>query len=211
MARTAVAPAHTDWLHHRMRVTGPAADLASFRKAAAGAGTVPWRLDLDRIEQLLSHRLVDPARRTLSVAGARVLAGQLREAVERRQALAVAQIGRSTACSLDLHALVSVPETILRLGPDDPAALAWLCANWGTTEPLRHVAAASGRHPTSGQYPEPGRHPDPGGSRPIAAQRGEEWKIGFWSADWTPWRALQRIRRDWPTLHFDLRPTYDDR
>ena len=200
----ALAPAHTDWLHHRMSVTGLAADLAAFRKAAAGAGTVPWRLDLDRIEENLFVRLVDPARRTLSVAGARVLAGQLREAIERRQALAVAQIGRSTACSLDLHALVPVPETILRLGPDDPAALAWLCANWGTTEPLRHVDPASGRHSA------PGRHPDPGGRTPVAAQREEEWRLSFWSADWTPWRALVRIRSDWPTLHFDVRPTYDD-
>lgn len=205
MARTAVAPANTDWLHHRMTVTGPADNLAAFQKAAAGAGTVPWRLDLDRIEEDFFHRLADPGRRTLSLQGARVLASQLREAVERRHALAVTRVGRSTACPLDLHALVPVPEDILRLGPDDSAALAWLWAHWGTTEPLRHVEPAPGKHPA------PGRHPDPGGPTSAPADHGKPWRLSFWSADWTPWRALARIRLDWPMLSFDVRPTYDDR
>jgi len=52
--------AHPDWLHHRLLVAGPAADLATFRQAAAGAGTIPWQLDLDRMEEDLFHLLVAP-------------------------------------------------------------------------------------------------------------------------------------------------------
>ena len=191
----AMTPDHADWLHQRMEVTGPPEDLAAFRKAAAGSGTVPWRLDLDRMEEDLFHRLAEPGRRTLSVHGARVLAGQLREAIERRHALAVARVGRSAACPLDLHALVPVPGDVLPLGPDDPEALAWLWANWGTTEPLRHVLEAGAAASGFG----------------TARDQDTRWKLTFWSADWTPWRALERIRLDWPTLRFGIRPTYDDR
>jgi hypothetical protein len=35
-------------------------------------------------------------------------------------------------------------------------------------------------------------------------------RLGFWSADWTPWPAVARLRRDWPALRFDIRPRYDD-
>ena len=34
-------------------------------------------------------------------------------------------------------------------------------------------------------------------------------RLGFWSADWTPWPAIARLRRDWPALRFDIRPFYD--
>ena len=57
--------AHPDWLHHRLQITGPARDLAVFRGAAAGAGTVPWQLDLERLEEDLfiywSPRRLAPA------------------------------------------------------------------------------------------------------------------------------------------------------
>jgi hypothetical protein len=186
--------AHTDWLHHRLQITGPATDLAAFQAAAAGAGTVPWQLALDRVEEDLFHLLVARAARSLSLAGARILAGQLRAAAARRHALALARIGHSRACPFDLHALVPVPDAILRRGPDDPEALAWLWAHWGTTGMLRHVAedkaaAAALRDRTA----------------PDEAM----WLLTFWSADWTPWRALAEIAAGWPTLRFDTRPTYD--
>ena len=81
---------HTDWLFHRLSMTGPAATVAAFRGAASGAGTAPWQLDGDGLEEDWFHLLVNPADRALSLAGARVLASQLRAAVERRHALAVA-------------------------------------------------------------------------------------------------------------------------
>jgi len=177
--------ANTDWLHHRLVLAGTAEDLAAFRDAAAGAGTIPWHLDLDRQEEDWFHLLVSPPApqlRSLSVAGARVLAGQLRDAVARRHALAVSLVGQSRACPFDLHSLVPVPPDILRLGPDDPAALAWLWEYWGTTQALRHVAMGK------------------------ALEGTLSWT--FWAADWSPWRALAAIRGQWPTLRFDLRPSY---
>ncbi len=185
---------HTDWLFHRLVVTGPVASLAAFRAAAWGAGTVPWRLDADSLEEDWFHLLVNPAHRALSLAGARVLAGQLREAVEHRHAVAVARVGHSRACPLDLHALVPVPAAILHLGPDHPDALAWLWQHWGTTQTLRHVAPDT----------VPTRTP-----APKLTEEEDRLPLSFWSADWTPWRAFERIRNDWPALRFDLQPHYD--
>jgi hypothetical protein len=142
---------HTDWLHHRLTIAGPDAPLTAFRQAAAGAGIIPWQLDLDRVEEDMFHLLVAPPRqpRTLSFAGAGIVAGQLREAVGRRHDLAVARVGTSRACPFDLHALLPVPADVLRLGPDHPDALGWLWQNWGTTHALRHVSeqAADGEPP----------------------------------------------------------------
>ena len=165
---------HTDWLIHRLVVTGPVARLAAFRAAASGAGTIPWRLDGDSLEEDWFHLLVNPAHRALSLAGARVLAGQLREAVERRHAVAVARVGHSRACPLDLHALVPVPAAVLLLGPDHPDALA--------------------------PAPKPA---------PKLATGEDSLPLSFWSADWTPWRAFERVRAGWPGLRFDLQPRYD--
>jgi hypothetical protein len=191
--------AHTDWLHHRLTISGPAGDLVAFRKTAAGAGTVPWRLDLDRTEEDLFHLLVSPPppqQRTLSLAGARILARQLRDAVALRHELAVARVGRSRACPFDLHALVPVPEDVLRLGPDDPDSLAWLWEHWGTTRELRQVAETGSIDPDL-----------PLGSAPPESGT-ESFCVNFVSADWTPWRALAQFATDWPALHVDIRPIY---
>jgi hypothetical protein len=189
--------AHPDWLHHRLTITGPDAALAAFRIAAAGAGIIPWQLDLDRIEEDCFHLLAappPPQQRSLSLAGARVVAGQLRDAVARRYDLAVSRVGRSRACPFDLHALVPVPAEILRLGPDDPAALAWLWQHWGTTRDLRRVALDT----------------ETGQERQRRSDAGErDMRISFWSADWSPWRALAQIAAAFPALRFDLRPSYD--
>jgi hypothetical protein len=184
---------HSDWLLHRLRVSGFPADLAAFRTAAAGAGTIPWELDLERMEEDWFHLLIAPPRR-LSLAGARILAGQLREAVAQRHALAITQVGRSEACPFDLHALVPVPPGTLRCGPDDPAALAWLWQHWGTTAALRHVAIDTEAETAMRRSLAPGEAP---------------FAVSFRSADWTPWRALARIAADWPRLRFETRPIYE--
>lgn len=190
----------TDWLHHRMTVTGPPSDITRFRSAAAGSGIIPWHFDLVQMEEDLFHLLAAPpslnafqsADRGLSVAGARIFASQLRAAVHRRHDLAVASVGRSTACLFDLNALVPVPGAILALGPDDPAAVAWLWQHWGTTEPLRHVAENTPHAP-----------PDL-----IEAGGPCVLSLCFWSADWTPWQALAQVMAAWPALTFDVTPTY---
>ena len=200
VAKTGGAPlrlAHTEWLHHRLVVTGPEAAVATFRSAAAGAGVIPWHLDLDRIAEDCFHRLVappSPHQRRLSLAGARIVAGQLRDAVARRHDLAVARVGHSRACPFDLHALVPVPADILRRGPDDADSLQWLWQHWGTTRELRHVAADT----AAGQE-----------RRRRLAAGVIVWQATFWSADWSPWRALAQIAANVPALRFDLRPSYD--
>lgn len=189
-ARLPVPLAHTDWLHHRLAVFGPHDAIAEFQAAAAGAGTVPWQLDLDLLAEDLFLRLVSPLppqTRTLRVTGARQLAAELRMAMARRHALAVARVGHSQACPLDLHALLPIPDAILRCGPDDPASLAWLWRHWGTAQPLRQVEVSS----------DAVRRPD----APTA-------RYTFWSADWTPWPAFAALAQRWPTLRFELQPTY---
>jgi hypothetical protein len=192
----AMAPVHTDWLFHQLDINGPADDLRTFQTTAGGAGTIPWHLDLDRMQEDIFLRLVappPPQQRTINIAGARILAEELRIAVARRHEIAVACIGVSQACLLDLHALLPVPMDILRLGPDHPEALAWLWAHWGTTQALRHVAApvrcqaAHGCSPASGEA---------------------RLHLSFWSADWTPWRVLAQLRARWPLLRFEMRPSY---
>ena len=182
-----------DWLHHRLAISGAAADLAEFRRAAAGAGVIPWQLDLERMQEDFFHLLASAGQRRLSVAGARIFAKRLRDAVARRHELALARAGHSQACPFDLHALVAVPPEILALGPDAPDALAWLWQHWGTTEALRHViedrAGAAAPH--------------------LGDDAEEHFQLSFWSADWTPWRALDALGARWPALRFDIRPTYD--
>jgi len=85
---------------------------------------------------------------------------------------------------------VPVPDGVLQLGPDHPEALAWLWTHWGTTAALRHVAA----EPVLPRRAAPGN--------PLTL------RLSFWSADWTPWRALAAVAARWPALRFDVQPTY---
>jgi hypothetical protein len=82
----------------------------------------------------------------------------------------------SRACPFDLYRLQPVPERLLRLGPDQPETLAWLWAHWGTTQALRGVVEL----------------PVPGPGQPRRPDPALVW-LGFWSADWTPWRAIQQL------------------
>ncbi|MFN3461022.1 MAG: transposase, partial [Oceanibaculum sp.] len=167
---------------------------ALFREAAAGAGVIPWThapgAAVERWFYLLASP--PPARRTISLEGARILSGQLRDAVEARGRLVAERASLSRACPLDLHRLLPVPNGLLGLGPDHQESRAWLWAQWGTTEALRGVVEL------------------PIGGRAGACRRDPAlfW-AGFWSADWTPWPALLALRARWPGLHFDLRPLYD--
>lgn len=177
-----------EWLPHVLIVAGPLADLVAFRRAAAGPGIIPWATDYDRLEEDWVNAMLTPSpvERGISVEGARILAGQLRERIEQQaQRAAEAAFGKK-GCPLDLHALVSVPPRVLRLGPDDPAAIAWLWENWTTTWALRGVEEIEADHDAA--LPE--------GHGAVCFR--------FWSADWAPWNALVAIRSRWPSINVQV-------
>ena len=101
-------------------------------------------------------------------------------------------MGQSSACPFDLHALLPVPGAILQLGPDHPDALAWLWTQWGTTQALRHVAIDAA--------PE---------RRRSVSTDTTAFAVTFWSADWTPWRALATLRERWSGLRIAVTPRYE--
>lgn len=173
-----------EWLPHELTVTGPSEELAAFRLAAAGPGAIPWVTDYDRQEEDWVHAMLTPppTERGISVEGARILARQLRERVEMQDQHVASAAFDDARCPLDLNALVPVPDRMLRLGPDDPGVLAWLWEHWGTTWALRGVE----------QIP---CEPEP---RLPAGQGALGYR--FWSADWTPWRALSAMRSRWPSI-----------
>jgi hypothetical protein len=180
-----------DWLYHHLTVSGPAEAVAAFAAAARGAGVTPWRLDFAEVEETVFTLAVSqPAdRRTLTVAGCRILARQFRATVEARQARAAALVGHSLACPFDLHRLLPVPDSILQLGPTHPAALAWLAVHWGISDRLRQVAvretATTGRR-------------RPRGHSVIG--------YGFFTAGDTPRAATTQLAARWPALRLVVQP-----
>ncbi len=173
-----------EWLPHVLTVTGPSEQLTAFRKAASGPGAIAWQRDYARLEEDWVYTLLapPPAERGISVHGARIVASQMRELIETLE-IRAADRATDKNCPLDLNALVPMPDQLLRLGPEDPAVLAWLWENWGTTWMLRDVALA------------------PAGRAEVVAPPGQDVvSYRFWSADWTPWRALATVRTRWPAL-----------
>lgn len=178
-------PIQIDWLRNRLTVSGPAGEVARFRAAARGTGGIPWHLDLDHEEA----RLLAP------MAGqgpeARALARELRAIIAARHDQVLARWHEAGGCPLDLHRLIPVPDAILALGEDAPAARHWLWAQWGTTQPLRQV-----------------RIRDENSDRRL--RRSALVVFEFLSADWTPWQAIRRLRRDWPGLVLAVDPRYSE-
>ncbi len=189
-AERIAAARRTDWLRNELTVIGARGAVERFRDAAAGSGVVPWTLDLDRIEEdwfLPMAAPVDGAR-AISVAGARILARRLRDAEAANHARALVRVQTDRSCPFDLHRLLPVPDPVLRLDPSDPIAQAWLWTHWGTRA-LRHVRAL----PSQGDRRRGGTG---------------QMRVSFWSADWSPWPALVRLRQAWPDLRLDLQPDY---
>ena len=172
-----------DWLANRLAISGPAAIMARFRAAARGTNAAPWHLDLDEEET----RLFAPM--AAGGAEARILAQELREVVAARHDRVLAGWAGPGTCPLDLHRLIPIPPAILRLGEHDKAARRWLWAHWGTVRPLHQVRVVPGQ-------------------QDRRLKRTARLELAFLSADWTPWQAIRRLRRDWPELIFDIRPDY---
>jgi hypothetical protein len=184
-----------DCLYHHLTVSGPAEDLTRFAAAARGSGITPWWLDGAAIEEDIFVRAVSvPARRrSLSVAGCRILARQFRDRFEAHHARTASLIGRSLACPFDLHVLLPVPPAILQLSPADPAALAWLRQHWGTAGRLRQVEVRADA--TTGRR-------IPRGHAVIG--------YGFFTGGDTPRVAVDRLATAWPALRFALVPRPPD-
>ena len=179
----------SDWRYHHLTLSGPGADITAFVAAARGAGTSPWTLDLDRIEEDVFNLAAaqPPAHRNLTIAGCHILARQFRDAVATRQAKVVARVGRSFACPFDLFVLLPVPTAILQLGPTHPKALSWLSDHWGVTDSLRQVAVRD--------RPSTGRR-RPAGHSVIG--------YSFFAAGETPDIAITQLAATWPALRFEL-------
>lgn len=189
--REAARDAAPTWSYHRLTAGGPAGEVAAFAGAARGAGVVPWRLDLDGVEEGVFALAISrpPASRSLDVQGCRILARQFRDRVAAHHARAAASVGVSRACPFDLHALLPVPEAVLDLGPTHPEALAWLREHWGTTDAPRRAAAL--------EEPGPGRRL-PRGHAVVG--------YGFYTvAGEAPRAAVVRLGVRWPGLRFALR------
>src|SRR5271165_5656040 len=178
-----LALAVPDWLAHTLTVRGPAERVAAFRVAAAGPGTLPLQ-ERARLEEDVLHALLapPPALRGISLAGARILAGQIGDRIDGCAARAA---GRGRLCPFDLNALIPLQPALSGLPADDPRLSAWLWRHWGTTWPLRQVVAS------------------PAAPAPTLPPAGQALcRYQFWSADWTPWPALRTIRTGWPDLRF---------
>ena len=179
-----LALAHTDWLRNVLTVSGPATEVRRFRVAARVTNAIPWHLDLDHEERrlLAAMAMLGPE--------APALARELGEVIAARHDRVLARWAEPGACPLDLHRLIPVPDDILRLGADAPAAQQWLWGHWGTTQPLRQVWLRDD---------QPDRR----------LRRAGRVVYEFFSADWTPWQAIRHLRQEWPTPIFDVRPCYD--
>jgi hypothetical protein len=179
--------ASPDWLYHKLNVVGQ--DVEPVRAALRGPGWLPWTIDYDHLEEDWFHRLLadqdrHPPRHRLSLTACRKLAQAVREAVWYENETSIAHL-HERRCPLDLASVIPVPMSILSLGPTHPESLAWLWENWGTTHALRHV-------------------------RQLGADDTAGWRVGFYAADWTPWRVLRAMRARWPDVTFDLRVAYQD-
>jgi hypothetical protein len=178
-----------EWLPHRLTVTGPSADLATFRVAARGSGHIAWTSDTGRdCEAWTAQLLALSARRPdLSAESARGIAREMRELIEALD-LAAADARGDRQCPFDLNALVPLPSDLLRRGPDDPSVVVWLWHHWGTTWMLRGAEEVS-----------------TGLAEILLPEGHEALCVEFWSADWTPWHALAAVRSRWPTLSLHLK------
>ncbi|WP_458098427.1 hypothetical protein [Roseomonas sp. WA12] len=184
-------PVPVDWLWNVVTAGGPSERVEAFRQAAAGSGVIPWALDLASLEEEFLLPMAGPQDgvRAISLSGAKILARRLRDAAAANHQAALARLAIDRRCPFDLQRLLPVPSPILALGPEEAVSRDWLRSHWGVTRPLRHVEALpstlDGRKRKMGQL-----------------------RIGFWSADWSPWAAIVRLRRAWPDLSVELQPHY---
>ena len=77
--------------------------------------------------------------------GAGEVARKLREVIAARHCEVVARWRKPGGYPLDLHRLIPIPEDVLALGENAPAAQHWQWIHWGTTSALDPSVGRSGR------------------------------------------------------------------
>lgn len=164
-----------------LAIVGPAAEISRFRERARGPKAIPWHVDYDHEDARLMALLAGAGR------SARGLVAAIRQEQEAQHARVLAAAALpGGGCPLDLHRLLPVPARLLALGADAPKSRHWLRTHWGPDEPLRQVMLRERR--------DRDRH-------------RLRWLVyGFWSVNWLPEPAVARLRAQWPTLEFELRP-----
>ncbi len=174
--------AHIELVAAELAIVGPAAEIGRFRERARGPKAIPWHVDHDYEEARLMALLAGAGR------SARRLVATIRQEQEAQHARVLAAAAMpGGGCPLDLHRLLPVPSRLLALGADAPESRHWLRTHWGPDEPLRQVTLRERR--------DRDRH-------------RLRWLVyGLWSVDRLPEPAVARLRAQWPTLQFELRPT----
>ncbi|MCW8087359.1 hypothetical protein [Sabulicella glaciei] len=129
-----------------------------------------------------------PERRSMGLEGARILAREMRDWIRDGTDLVHSAVGVRSDCSFDLHSLVPILWRVLQLGPDDPKSLAWMWENWGTTWTLRRVEEV----------------PLAKAGKKMVALGQSLVRYRFWSADWSLYQPLEKLRGELPALSVRL-------
>lgn len=184
--RADAAGAGWQWWH--LIVHGLVEDVTAFAAAARGPGAIPWPYDGTMLEEeVFLYAIGGDAPRSLSIADCRIQARQFRDAVEARQAQTARSLESSLRCPLDLHTLLPIPTSILRLDVHNPQAEAWLKQFWGVSDQPRKAVILTDR--TAGK-----RLP-----------RGHTSQVyGFFTKGPGPHAAVIALRQHWNWLAFRL-------
>jgi hypothetical protein len=176
------------WQWWHVVVHGPAEEVTAFAAAAQGPGAIPWPYDGAMLEEeVFLYAIGGAGPRSLSIAECRVQARQFRDAVEARQVQTIRSPESGRRCPFDLHSLLPIPTSILRLGIRNPQAEAWLTENWGVIDQPRQAVILETR--TAGK-----RLP-----------RGHESQVyGFFTEGAAPEPAVIALRQRWDRLAFRL-------
>ena len=183
-----LANSDTTFLYAHLTVAGPEREVGEFERRARGPGVIPWYFDGDVLEEDIFLMAIQAPDRSLTVEGCRILAHQFRLRAEERhsQVLALVEAG-NTRCPLDLHALLPVPESLLRRGLSDSRSRAWLRKQWGVETALCKVVVLPEKKNQS-----------------TKSIKNRALQYGFFSEKSLPERAVRRLTELWPALHFTL-------
>jgi hypothetical protein len=168
---------HPDWIFHRLTISGPADQVAAFNQAASGAGVIPWVYDYDRMEEDWFHLLAAPK-------------PPQKRTISLPGARILARQLRDLVWERHEHAVSQV------------GVAKGCCFDLHKLVPVPFDILRLG--------PD-----DPASLSWMWEHWGTTWPLRhvrrtangceFWSADWTPWRAMVVVRQAWPLLRFGIK------